>query len=330
MTDGNPARADAEWIVGVDIGGTNLRVGAIPFAGGAPVEVMHGKTRAREGAGATVRRIGAMVRKVAARLEGEVIGVGVGVPGPLDRKRAMVLETPNLGWRNVRLGSMIAEAAELPVVIDNDAACFALGEWWLGAGRRAQRLVGVTLGTGIGGGIILGGRIYHGASDAAGELGHTIVVMDGRRCGCGRRGCVEAYASGPAIADRAREALGGGVAFAPSVLARGDPAAITARDVCAAAATGDDLARIVVEKAADMLAVAITNVVHLLNPDVVVVGGGVAAAGRFLMDPLRAGVERRAFPSAGGACRIVRAGLPESAGMVGAAAVFKQATGAAL
>lgn len=242
----------------------------------------------------------------------------------------MVLETPNLGWRNVPLGSMIADETKLPAVIDNDAACFALGEWWMGAGQRAECLVGVTLGTGVGSGIVLGGRIHHGASDAAGELGHTVVAVGGRRCGCGRRGCVEAYASGPAIAGRAREALAEGIAVAPSVLGRRDPGAITARDVCAAAAAGDELARIVVQRAADMLAVALANVIHLLNPDVLVIGGGVAAAGRFLMGPLRTGVERRAFASAVRACRLVPAAFPETSGMVGAAAVFRQATGAAL
>lgn len=316
-------RARTRWIAGVDIGGTNLRVGLVPFAGGSPVAVSGAPTRAARGPVAVVEEVASMLRTAIAEVgRANVAGVGIGAPGPLDRSSGVVLETPNLGWRDVPLVHMIASRIGLPVVLDNDANCFAFGEWWLGAGRGAERLIGVTLGTGIGGGIILGGAPYRGASDAAGEVGHTSIDYSGRRCACGSRGCVEAYASGSAIAARAAEGLARG---ADSTLAEvaGDPAGITAEAVCRAAAAGDRYAMLIVDETARVIGVAVSNLIHLLNPDVVVIGGGVAGAGELLFAPLRDEVEQRAFRSAARACRIVPAELPAIAGLVGAAGVFR-------
>ena len=237
----------------------------------------------------------------------------------------MVVETPNLGWRDLPLVEMVARGSGLPVVLDNDANCFAFGEWWLGAGRRAERLVGVTLGTGIGGGIVLGGEIYRGASDAAGEVGHMSVDYAGRLCACGSRGCVEAYASGCAIAARAREGIANGADSTLSALAEGDAGRITAEAVCEAAAAGDHYAIRLLDETARVLGVAIANLIHLFNPDLIVIGGGVAAVGERLFAPLRAEVERRAFRSATSVCPIVPAELPGTAGLIGAAGVFKRA-----
>ncbi|MYC00057.1 MAG: ROK family protein, partial [Gemmatimonadetes bacterium] len=192
-------------------------------------------------------------------------------------------------------------------------------------GRGAERLVGLTLGTGIGGGIVIGGEIYHGASDAAGEIGHVSVDYDGRLCACGSRGCVEAYASGPGIAARAVEGLAEGADSALTAAAANGSGRITARLVCEAAATGDAYASRILTETARILAVAVANLINLLNPDVIVVAGGVTAAGNHLFGPLREEVRRRAFPSAVAACRIVPAQLPDAAGMVGAAGVFKRA-----
>ena len=316
------------WIAGVDIGGTNLRAGMVPFAGGEPAVVMSGSTRAGEGAGRVVARVAGMIRAAMEAVgagDGGVAGVGVGVPGPLDRERGIVIQTPNLGWREVPLRDMVAHRLGLPVAVDNDANCAAYGEWWLGAGRGADRLIGLTLGTGIGGGIVLGGEIYHGASDAAGEAGHMSVHLDGRRCACGSRGCVEAYASGPAIAARAIEGLGAAGDTSLASLVAEDADLITAEAVCDAAAAGDGYASRILEETARILAVAVANLVHLFNPDVVVIGGGVAAAGDLIFSPLRSEVRRRAFRSASDVCRIVPAEFPETAGIIGAAAVLKRA-----
>ena len=313
------------WIVGVDIGGTNLRAGMVPFDGGEPVSVVTGPARPEEGPGPMVRRIAGMIRASMESLGEEAAGIGIGVPGPLDRARGIVIEAPNLGWRELPLRDMIARRTGLPVALDNDANCAAYGEWWLGAGRGTQRLVGLTLGTGIGGGIVIGGEIYHGASDTAGEVGHMSVRYPGRNCSCGARGCVEAYASGPALAARAAEGVRSAPDSALAGLVQEDPGAVTAEAVCDAAAAGDAYAVSVVEETARILAVAVANLVHLLNPEMIVIGGGVAGAGEVLFGPLRAEVRRRTFRRAREACRIVAGQLPATAGMVGAAGILRRA-----
>ncbi len=322
MSDGVP-----RWIAGVDIGGTNLRAGMVPFGGGRPAGVVSAPTRAGEGAGPVVARVVEMVRAAMEAVgagDGGVAGVGVGAPGPLDRERGVVVAAPNLGWREVPLRELVGRRLDLPVAVDNDANCAAYGEWWLGAGRGADRLVGLTLGTGIGGGIVLGGELYHGASGAAGEAGHMSVQFAGRPCACGSRGCVEAYASGPAIAARAIEGIGTGGETALAALLAEDPARVTAEAVCDAAAAGDAYSARILEETARILAAAVANLVHLLDPDVIVIGGGVAAAGDLLFEPLRAEVRRRTFRSAAGISRIVPAELPNTAGIIGAAAVLKR------
>ena len=323
---GGRTTAAPRWIAGVDIGGTNLRVGLVPFEGGTPAVVRRERTPSGKGAAHVVARVADMLRSAMEEVgRGAVAGIGVGCPGPLDRGAGVVLETPNLGWRNVPLRDMVAEATALPVTLDNDANCAAYGEWWRGAGRGAERLVGLTLGTGIGGGIVLGGEIYHGASDAAGEVGHMSVDFEGRLCACGSRGCVEAYASGPGIAARAVEGLAEGVDSRLAAVARNGSGRVTARLVCEAAAAGDSYARRILTETARILAVAVANLINLFNPDVIVVAGGVTAAGDHLFGPLRDEVRNRAFDSAVAACRIVPAQLPDTAGVIGAAGVFKRA-----
>lgn len=317
-------REPPSWIVGVDIGGTNLRVGMVPFGGGMPVAVASEPTRGEEGERQVVRRIVEMIHSSMDAVGGGVAGIGIGVPGPLDRERGIVIEAPNLGWRDLPLRDLVADGTRLSVTLDNDANCAAYGEWWLGAGRGVGRLIGLTLGTGIGGGVVLGGEIYHGASDAAGEVGHTSVHFAGRRCACGSRGCVEAYASGSGIAARALEGIGGAPDSTLAALAARDQVLVTAEAVCDAAAAGDAYAGRLLEETARILAVAVANLVHLFNPDVIVIGGGVAAAGDRIFSPLRAEVCRRTFKSAMRACRIVAAELPDTAGLIGAAAVLKR------
>jgi len=246
------------------------------------------------------------------------LGIGIGCPGPLDRNSGTVIVTPNLGWRHYPVREEVAGALRLPASLDNDANCATYGEWWRGAARGADPVVGVTLGTGVGGGLILGGNLLRGVSGAAGAIGHTIVDMDGRRCGCGSRGCLEAYASGPAIVAQARERLqnrcGG------SLLAELDE--FTAEQVFDAAAKGDRLAEEVVRNTARALGAGMAGLVNLLNPEVIVVLGGVAGSGNLLIDPVRAEVVRRSFKVAHGSCRIALGELGMAAGVVGAAGIF--------
>lgn len=319
-----------QFIVGVDLGGTNIVVGAMSDDGTKQYGMHSEPTAAHEGADAVVARIGRMVEATitttmaetgAARADFK--GVGIGAPGPLDRERGLVLLTPNLGWTNFPLRDRVRDLTGLPATLDNDANCATYGEWWIGAARGARNVIGVTIGTGIGGGVIFDGKLYHGASDVAGEIGHTTIDQTGRRCGCGNYGCLEAYASGPAIAERAREALAFDQASILPELVDGDVARITAQIVYDAASRGDAIAREVVRDTARFLGTGIANLLNILNPDVVVIAGGVTQAGDALFLPLRAEVRRRAFRPAVEACRIVPGELPGTAGVVGAVATFR-------
>ena len=321
------------YIIGVDLGGTNIVVGSMPFDGSCELAMRSLPTKPEEGSTAVVDRIVQMVEDVIANVGADTgavredfLGLGIGAPGPLDRQGGIVVFAPNLGWRNFPLRQQISQRVRLPATLDNDANCATLGEWWCGAAKGRRNVVGITIGTGIGGGLILGGRLYHGASDVAGEIGHMTIDSTGRRCKCGNYGCLEAYASGPAIAERAREALSGNGTSQLLALADGDPARITAQVVYEAAKHGDPTAREVVRDTARFLGIGISNLLNVVNPDMVVVAGGVTQAGDALFEPLRAEVKRRAFMPAVEACEIVPGALPLSAGVVGAVATFNAQT----
>ncbi len=316
-------------IVGVDLGGTSIVVGTISEDGRTIYGVASEPTPVDTGFSGVVEKIAQMVRASIARTrealgaDVAIAGVGIGAPGPLDTKRGLVVLTPNLGWTNAPLRDRVAEATGLPASLDNDANCATFGEWWRGAAREARIVVGITIGTGIGGGIVLDGTIFHGASDVAGEIGHTTVDSTGRRCGCGNYGCLEAYASGPAIAARAREGLETGVPSSLPDYVAGDLTRITAQTVYDAAKDGDEFAREVVKETAKILAAGVANIINVINPEVVVIMGGVTLAGDRLFVPLIAEVKRRAFRPAVDACRIVPGSLTGTAGVYGAVASFK-------
>lgn len=319
------------YIIGVDLGGTNIVCGAMPEDGSREIAMRSQPTYAEQGADTVVDRIVQMIEDVIALTSAETgavredfIGVGVGAPGPLDRERGVVIVAPNLGWHEFPLRDAIAQQVGLPVTLDNDANCATVGEWWVGAAKGGRNVVGLTIGTGIGGGLILDGKLYHGSSDVAGEIGHTTIDSTGRRCKCGNYGCLEAYTSGPAIAERAREALAGDLNSMLPGMVQGRLERITAQTVYDASRLGDMIAREVVRDTARFLGAGIANLLNIFNPDVVVVAGGVTAAGDALFEPLRAEVRRRAFRPAVEACRIVAGSLPGSAGVVGAVATFKQ------
>ncbi len=314
------------YVLGIDIGGTSFSIGSVAADGSRIAVLRNEPTLAQGGADDVVDRILALARRVmaetaAAHPDADCLGVGVGAPGPLDTARGLVLLTPNLGWVDFPLRDRIADGLGLSTVLDNDANCAVLGEAWMGAARGARHALGITIGTGIGGGVIMDGRLYHGASDCAGEIGHASIDANGRRCKCGNYGCIEAYASGPAIAARAVEAMEAGAETRLLELAGGDPSGITAQTVFEAARDGDELAREVVGDTARFLGSCVANLVNIFNPEVVVVCGGVTRAGDLLFVPLRREVARRAFKPAVAACRIVPGEL-ESPGVYGAARAF--------
>src|ERR1041385_7425108 len=320
-----------KFIIGVDLGGTKISAGALTEDGAHAHGMRSIATQAELGAEGVVDRIIGLIEGVVLDTMNETgasrkdfRGIGVGAPGPLDREKGIVVVAPNLGWKDFPLSDRIRKRLKLPVNLDNDANCATVGEWWLGAARGGTNVVGITIGTGIGGGLIINGELYHGSSDVAGEIGHTTIDVNGRHCKCGNYGCLEAYASGPAIATRAREVLvrEETASMLPSIVG-GRLESITAETVYKAAQQGDAVASEIVRDTARYLGVGIANLLNTINADVVVVAGGVTQAGDALFAPLQAEVRRRAFRPAVDATRIVAGELPGTAGVVGAVATFK-------
>lgn len=237
-----------------------------------------------------------------------VLGTGIGCGGPLDPERGVLVAPPHLpGWRDVPITQLAEKAFESPAVLDNDGTAGAAGQWRFGAGRGTRNLLYLTVSTGIGGGMVIDGRTYRGAAGNGGEPGHVTVRSGGRRCrSCGREGCLEAYASGTSIAERAREA---------------GCAARTAEELAAAVREGDPLAVRVWEETTELFGGGLTSIVNLLEPELVVLGGGVTRSADLLLPPLREYVARSAMGPAAEAVRIETATGGERAGLLGAAAI---------
>jgi len=302
--------------VGIDLGGTNLKLGLVSAEG----EILHRLsvlTEAARGPDHVLARMADAARSLCETAGvplTDVAAVGVGSPGPLDTRAGVVVLTPNMpGWRNVPVRDRLAKSLGRPVVLENDANAAAYGEFRCGAGRDVRHMVMLTLGTGVGGGIVIDDKLFRGVSDAGAELGHMIVRHGGRLCGCGNRGCLEAYTSATAVVGRTREALEDGQ---PSSL-RAD--GFDCKAVFDAAVAGDALARAIVEETAEYLAVGITNILHVLNPERVVLTGGLMGTGDAFLESVRQHVHRMAFEPAWRACQICRSTLGGDAGIVGAA-----------
>jgi glucokinase len=219
---------------------------------------------------------------------------------------------------------VLEQRLSLPVVLDNDANLAALGEHVYGAGRGEDNMVYITVSTGIGGGLILGGRLYHGFADGAGEFGHMTLLPNGPLCGCGNRGCLESLASGTAIARDARDLAACGRGEQILAAAGGDPASITAITVATAAAAGDAVAQSIIARAARYLGIGIANIINLLNPSLVVLGGGVMNIGELVWQNLRPEVQARGLEAARTSTRIAAAELSGHAGVMGAIALALQ------
>jgi glucokinase len=246
-------------------------------------------------------------------------GIGIACGGPLDPATGVILSPPNLpGWHQIPLTDIVSDRLGKPTVVENDATGGALAEWWFGAGRShgVDDLIYLTISTGIGGGLVLDGRLYRGVAGNAGELGHLTVIYGGRRCGCGRRGCLEAYASGTNIAARAREALESG----EHSLLRNIPD-FSAQHVAAAAEDGDPLASRIWDETMDMLGSAVANILDVFNPALVVLGGGVTKTGDQLLVPVREAALRQAMEPARRSAQIVLAELGAAHDVMSAAVV---------
>jgi len=306
--------------LGIDLGGTGTGIGIVDNEGSL-LDIVYLPTELEKGLEHLISSICKSAGDLIKTNRAQVSLVGMGVPGPLDTKTGIVIEMPNFGWKNVPFGELVEKRLGIKTYVDNDANAAAFGEWWAGAGVGAKSLVCFTLGTGVGGGIVLGGEVYRGASDAAGEFGHMIVEPRGRKCSCGKHGCLEAYASATAITRRAREKAAAGDAPVLLELSGGDVGDVTSEFVSKAAAGGDGVALEILEEAAWYLAVGVSNVMNALNPEVVVIGGGVTGAGELLFGPLRRFVSEMTFDILDKTARIVPAKLGIKAGTVGAAGI---------
>ncbi len=311
------------YAIGVDLGGTKILTALVDGSG----RVVHRQRvpTPQEGPPAVVEAIAGTVDVVlrnAGVPQREVTGLCVGAPGPLDPRTGVVYEPPNLaGWHDVPLARMLGERLRMPAHVENDANAAALGEWWIGAGRGIHDLVYLVVGTGIGGGIIIDDVLLQGVSGTAGEVGHMTIDVNGPRCGCGRPGHLEAMAAGPAIARMAADAIAAGRQSAVLAMAGGDPARITAQLVDDAAHQGDALARDVLEQAGYYLGVGVANLLNLINPRRVVIGGGVSKAGDLIFAPIRRTVQTLAFEHPARDADVVPAALGDDVGAIGAATV---------
>lgn len=307
------------WTVGVDFGGTNVKVGLVTPTGRVVcTHVLPSRDISLPSAfvdGVSVA-ITWLIRSKGIR-PSQLHGVGVGAPGPVDTNRGLVHSLVNVpGWHEVPLGRQLARRLRCRCLVDNDVNLFTLGEWRFGAGRGARQLVGLTLGTGVGGGLILNGALYRGAAGAAGEIGHMVIDPRGRRCACGARGCLEAQIGTAAVLSLARRAIRrrAGPLRELARHARLSPAL-----VCQAARRGDAAARSMWTALGHTLGVGVANVVNLLNPDRVVIGGGLSNAWSFFAPALLETVRDQAMDCSGRTVRVVRAQLGDDAGIVGAA-----------
>jgi len=335
--------ADLPLVVGVDLGGTQIRAAVMRGATLlSRVSLLTGVNPTPE---RTIPRICTAIRQAldeaGVSIE-QIAGIGVGAPGPLDSRTGVIFAPPNLpGWQNTPLGDILRAEFHIPIAIENDANAAALGEYLFGAGKGAHNLVYLTISTGIGGGIITEGKILDGVSGTAGELGHMTIDMHGPRCNCGNIGCLERLASGTGIALRANEAIALGqgdelLAFALAHESQEDRGAdtpydqrvaaaaphVNARTVALAAEAGIPLAREIITQAAEALATGIVNILHIFNPDILILGGGVMQMGSLLLDPVQRIVRERTMRVPYEAVKIVMAQLGTNVGLVGAGALI--------
>jgi len=294
------------YVIGVDLGGTNLKAGALLSDG----EILYRTatpSRVDEGRDSTVRTIIAAIEEVRSRVEGgRLAGVGIGIAGAVKQREGIVVQAPNLpGWEGFSIVGALSEAVPCPVFIDNDANLFTLGEGWSGAARESANFCCLTLGTGVGGGLVLDGKLWHGVDGTAGEVGHIVVEPDGIECPCGGRGCLEMYASATAIVRMAVE--------------EGVKGTLTTDELARRAREGEEQCGALFSRAARYLGIGMTDLVNLLNIDMIVCGGGLAGSSDLFLDEARREMVERSFAIPGERVKVVTAELGSEGGMVGAA-----------
>lgn len=314
-----------EMIIGLDIGGTTVKLGIINGSGSIMEKWEIPTNTADEG----IAIVDDIFDSITDKLEtlsidkNEIIGIGVGAPGFIDIPTGFVYEAVNIGWKNFDLGGLLKERFHLPVFINNDANVAVLGENWKGAGNQSRNLIAVTLGTGVGGGIIANGKILDGVNGTAGEIGHITVKSDGYRCNCGLHGCLETIASATGIVRQAKDKI---AEYPESDLAKyyKECERLTTKDIFELAGKGDQLCEQILNRTADVLGSVIANIGLIINPSMVLIGGGVSKAGKPLLDLINEAFVRYALPRVSDVCEMKIAELGNDAGIIGAAFLVKQ------
>ena len=313
--------------IGVDIGGTKIAAGVVDGSGNILATAR--RPTPRHDSGAVLNDVADVVNELQAGVDGSIVGVGVGVAGGVDQSRSMVYFAPNLAWSQVPVRAVLEAATQLPVVVENDGAAAAWAETRFGAGVGLQHVVMVTVGTGIGGGIVVDGHVMRGAHGVAAEIGHLNAVPDGRLCGCGRSGCWEQYASGNALVREARELASERRQEAGALLALGDgtPEGVQGSHITQAAQIGDPVAVEAFANVGTWLGRGLADLTAIVDPDAFVIGGGVSEAGDLLLASARRTLSEKVF---GGTNRplpqLLVARLGNDAGIVGAADLARQPT----
>ncbi len=310
--------------VGLDVGGTNTK-GLIADGTGKVITEVVAETRAAEGPEHVLNLMSDCIGKLlnnAGLTLSDIKGIGVGFPGEIEWSAGIVRVAPNLpGWKRVPLRERLRERFRTKVCLDNDANAAALGEYLYGVARSVQNIIFFTLGTGIGGGLILGGQLFRGASGMGAELGHMTIDPIGPRCGCGNFGCLEALAAAPSVVRRAQDGLSCGVGSALHEAVRGRPEQLDVALIARVAREGDPFAREVLAEAGRYLGIGIANAINIFNPEMVVLGGGMMNAGDLVLVPARAEARRRSLEGPFEEAQIRTATLGERTGRVGAAAL---------
>lgn len=314
----------SQYFIGIDVGGTNLRAALLRTGESALLAVAQSLTRSEEGYAAVLARIAELAREVMSKgnvTAAQVGGIGLGLPGRLNPAEGWVEFLPNLAgnWVGVRAAEALQVVLNLPIHLINDARAMTYGEWKHGAGQGVDSMACFTLGTGIGGGVVVNGQLLWGINGTLGELGHQVVEADGLPCTCGGRGCLEVYASGTAIAAAARRAINAGEMNRLYQMADGDSNKVTADLVASAAQTGDAAAKAIFERAGLYLGMVISNVAVTINPERVVIGGGMARVGDLILEPARRTVRERVHLAPVEHIGIIPAQLGADAGLIGAA-----------
>jgi len=309
-------------VLAIDLGGTKI-VAAIISSKGQVMAREYCLTLADEGPEAVINRIFSAIDRLLSQRNinlSPLSGISIAAAGAIDFEKGLITSSPHLpGWHDVPLRDIVKERYKVNTFLMNDADAAALGEHYFGAGQGVNNLILLTVGTGIGGGIIINGRLYSGASGSAGEIGHTTIDINGPRCSCGNTGCLEALVSGTAVAKEAIKRIRQGERSSLTEVVGGKIANITAKEVSIAARDGDSLASEVVLKAATYLGVGLANVVNIFNPEMIIIGGGMAKMGDLLLNPARQVVKERAYQLSAQVVQIVPAQLGDDAGVLGAA-----------